>query len=388
MLDIAPNHVGVEHPWFVQALADRAAASSEYFTFRRHPKEYETWLGHPTLPKLDYRSAALREAMYSGEASVMRRWLRPPFSIDGWRLDVGNMLGRLGADQLGAEVGQGIRAAVKGEAPTAYILGENTYDATNQLAGDQWDASMNYAGFLMPVVDWLAGFDYWSHGERIFRSGQSSTATLVETLDAFRVAIPWVMASQQYNLVGSHDTSRIRSVVGGDGGLLRAALGLLMTYVGVPSIVYGDEVGLEGSGDIAARRTMPWDPAAWDMGILDFVRTLVRGRLASPALRTGGFQVLDVADDSLAFLRDTEDELAIVVINRGPSERPAGPLPVAHGAVPDRTGFVELLTGGRATVTGGILPLPATPPGAAIWMGRHAERRPGPDLVSGRAGGP
>jgi len=373
MLDIAPNHIGVEHPWFQQALADRASASSEYFSFRRHPDDYETWLDHPTLPKLNYRSQALREAIYAGPGAVMRRWLRPPYSIDGWRIDVGNMLGRLGADQLGPEVARGIREAVKSEAPTAYLLGENTYDATTQLAGDQWDAAMNYAGFAMPVIEWLAGVDYWNPGQgRIFHGGSSTTITMVETLEAFRAAIPWVIAQQQYNLVDSHDTARIRSVVGRDEGRLRAALGFLLAYVGVPSIFYGDEVGLEGTGDIAARRTMPWDESAWDTDILTFVRTLVRGRLASAALRTGGFQVLEVAEDSLAFLRDTDGEFAVVVLNRGPSDRPATPLPVAQGGIPDATEFVELLSGTRGTVAGGVLPIPAMPPGAAVWVSRSS----------------
>jgi alpha-glucosidase len=370
MLDIAPNHIGVEHPWFQQAIADRNAPTAEYFTFGRHPDAYETWQGHATLPKLNYRSAALRDAIYAGQDAVMRRWLRPPFAIDGWRIDVANMLGRLGPDQLGPEVARGIRAAVKAESPTAYLLGENTFDATAQLAGDQWDASMNYAGFAMPVLEWLAGGEYWRPGHgRIFRSRPSATATLVETLDGFRAAIPWVIARQQYNLVDSHDTARVRSAVGGDDGRLRAALGFLLAYVGVPSIFYGDEVGLEGAGDIAARRSMPWDESSWDAGILSFVRTLIRGRLASAALRSGGFQVLEVADDSLAFLRDTDDELAIVVINRGPADRPPS-VRVAHGAVPDRTDFVELLSGGRATVTDGVLPIPPTPPGTAVWIGR------------------
>jgi alpha-glucosidase len=370
MLDIAPNHVGVAHPWFQQALADRDAASSEFFTFRRHPDDYESWLGHDTLPKLNYRSMALREAMYAGQDAVMRRWLRAPFSIDGWRVDVGNMLGRLGPDQLGPEVTRGIRSAVKSESPTAYLLGEHSYDATSQLAGDQWDGAMNYAGFMMPVIEWLAGFDFWSPGRDRIRGDPSSTATMIETLDGFRAAIPWVIARQQYNLVGSHDTGRIRSVLGGDAGRLRAALGLLLSYVGVPSIFYGDEVGLQGASDIAARRTMPWDGSAWDHGTLTFLRTLIRARRASAALRAGGFQVLDVANDSLAFLRDTDDEFAVVVINRGPTDRPAAALPAARGAIPDRTEFVEISSRERATVTGGALPIPATPPGAAIWIGR------------------
>ena len=155
ILDIAPNHVGVEHPWFQAAQADPAAPTASYFVFREHPDDYEAWLGVRSLPKLDYRAAGLRAAMYEADDAVLRRWLRPPFSADGWRIDVANMLGRLGPDQLGPEVARGMRAAVKAEEPDAYLLGEHAYDATDHLAGDQWDGVMDYWGFQRPVLDWL-----------------------------------------------------------------------------------------------------------------------------------------------------------------------------------------------------------------------------------------
>jgi alpha-glucosidase len=370
ILDIAPNHIGVEHPWFQAARADAAAATAAYFIFRNHPDDYESWMGHDTLPKLDYRSAALRAAMYAGSDSVFRKWLRPPYSIDGWRLDVANMLARKGPDQMGAEVAREIRAAVKGEAPNAYLFGENTYDAIATLGGDQWDGVMNYSGFTAPVVQWLAGVEYWNPGKgRILDEGPIPTTAMVATLDAFRAAIPWIIARQQYNLVGSHDTTRIRTAVAADPGRLRAAFGLLLTYVGVPSIFYGDEVGLEGRGDILARRTMPWDTSAWDTRLLEDVRTLITARRTSPALREGGLQVLEVRDDTLAFLRDTDEEAAIVVANRGPAERAASPLPVSRGAIPDGTAFRELLSGATTTVTQGALSLPVMPAGIAVWMG-------------------
>jgi hypothetical protein len=71
----------------------------------------------------------------------------------------------------------------------------------------------------------------------------------------------------------------------------------------------------------------------------------------------------------LAFLRDTEEEAAIVVANRGPDERAASPLPVSRGAIPDGTPFKELLSGASATVANGALSLPAMAPGVAVWIG-------------------
>src|SRR4029453_10514304 len=100
---------GVPHPWFVAARADAGAPTAGYYVFRERPDDYESWLGVRSLPKLDYRDDALRDAMYAGGDAVLRHWLRPPFSIDGWRIDVANMLGRLGPHQLGPDVARGMR---------------------------------------------------------------------------------------------------------------------------------------------------------------------------------------------------------------------------------------------------------------------------------------
>ena len=74
-----------------------------------------------------------------------------------------------------------------------------------------------------------------------------------------------------------------------------------------------------------------------------------------------------MGEDWLAYLRDTDEEQVIVVVVRGPDPRPAGPLDVHPGAVADGTWFKELLTGARARVAGGALPLPSVAPGVAIW---------------------
>ncbi|HZY41027.1 MAG TPA: alpha-amylase family glycosyl hydrolase, partial [Anaerolineae bacterium] len=155
MLDIVPNHCGVLHPWFQDALKDPAAPTAEFFTFQRHPHDYTTWLGVKSLPKLNYQSDKLRETMYAGRDAIFRKWLREPYAIDGWRIDVANMLARQGGNQLGTDIGRGIRQAVKAENAGAYLLGENWFDGTSQLQGDCWDAVMNYAGFTHPVWYWL-----------------------------------------------------------------------------------------------------------------------------------------------------------------------------------------------------------------------------------------
>ena len=365
MLDIVPNHCGSMHPWFQAAQKNPFASTAEFFTFRQHPDQYESWLGVRSLPKLNYRSAALRQTMYEGPQSVFRKWLREPYAIDAWRIDVANMLARQGADQQGLEIGRGIRRAVKEENPQAYLLGENFFDGTPQLQGDMLDAVMNYAGFAHPVWYWLGGFFVRQHSEPYFAASDVpwTTQALADTWQAFRAAVPWIIARQQFNMLGTHDTARICHVVECHSGMSQLAVALLMTYPGVPCVYYGDEIGLDGD----TRACMNWDRATWDHELRKFYQQMIHLRKTSPALIDGGFQVLLIEDDTLAYLRDSEQEQIIVVARRGSTTRSAGALPVLQSGIPDGAEFVDLISGAHATVIDGYLSLPALPPGVMVW---------------------
>jgi alpha-glucosidase len=227
---------------------------------------------------------------------------------------------------------------------------------------------MNYAGFALPVWHWLSRFEMRQHAhpQRIASATPLPTSALVDTWRAYRAAIPWVIARQQYNLLGSHDTPRILSILNSDPALNRLAAGLLMTYLGAPAVYYGEEIGLKAD----SRECMSWDRSTWDEDLHAFYRALIRLRRASPALIDGGFQVLEIGDDWLAYLRDADEEQIVVVGQRGPADLPTQALPVEHGAIPDGAEFVEMFSGMRSTVAGGHLPMPAMPPGIWIWQAR------------------
>ncbi|MFV9506429.1 MAG: maltodextrin glucosidase [Oscillochloridaceae bacterium umkhey_bin13] len=367
LLDIVPNHCGATHPWFLAAQADPQAPENEFFTFNQHPDQYECWLGVASLPKLDYRSERLRELMYAGPAAIMQRWLRPPYAIDGWRIDVANMLGRQGPHNLGHKIGRGIRRAIKAEHPNAYLLGEHFFDGTPHLQGDELDATMNYRGFTFPLWHWLSGHEVgaqWGHGWTDRRP--LATAQLVAQWTAFRAAIPWQIANQQFNLLGSHDTPRLRTLVGGSMPLVQVAMTLLFCYPGVPCVYYGDEIGMEGEGDPDSRRCMIWDETAWEHGLRAYVQQLARLRQQAPALRWGGFQQLYGAGDTLAFQREATEERLIIVVRRADDGLRA--LPVRHAGLPDGIALHELFSGQTTQVQGGRLLLDHLPAvGAQIW---------------------
>ena len=368
ILDMVPNHCGVTNPWFLAAQADPAAPTADFFTFRQRPDDYVSWLSVRSLPKLNYRSERLREWMYAGEDAIMRYWLRPPFRVDGWRLDVANMLARQGESQLEHKIGRGIRRAIKTESPHAYLLGEHSFDGTPQLQGDELDAVMNYRGFSLPLLSWLTGFDsYGTWRPELVDPQPLPTEALAAQWRAFMSAVPWQIATQQFNLLGSHDTPRIATIVGDDEARVRVAVTLLFTYPGVPSVYYGDEIGLKGGGDPDTRRCMSWDPREWNADRRVFHQALMKLRRTSPALRRGGYQLLYASGDTLAFQREANEERLIVVARRGNDGLVA--LPVLHAGLPDGIHLRELLTGNEAVVTNGMLLLDSLPPvGAQIWQ--------------------
>lgn len=366
ILDLVPNHCSSEHPWFLAAQADLAAPSAEFFTFHHWPGEYESWLGVRSLPKLNYRSLRLRDEMYAAEDSIACHWLKPPYRIDGWRVDVMNMLARQGGSQLEHKVGRGLRKAVKSLAPHAYLMGEHHYDSSPQLQGNEYDAIMNYRGFSIPLQQWLVGLDMsmvWRPG--LHNPDMLPAAALAAQWRAFMAAIPWQIAAQQYNLLGSHDTQRIQTVVGEDETLARLAAALLFTFPGTPSIYYGDEIGMSGGEDPDCRRCMIWDEREWNNERRAFYQRCIHLRRISPALR-GGFQMLYAAGETLAFLREAPEERLIVIARRAADGLEA--LPVRHGGLPDGLVLQDVVSGAEAVVEQGMLPLTHLPgAGFEIW---------------------
>lgn len=365
ILDIVPNHCGWDHPWFAAAAADASSPSAEFFSFTNHPEEYDSWLGHRSLPRLNYASRRLRDYIITGNEAIFKRWLRAPYSIDGWRVDVANMLGKQGPVDRNLELAREMRNAVKAENPQAYLLAEHFFDASPALQGDCWDAAMNYGGFTLPLWSWLTSHGFRQHWEPfdIPTGAPLSTTGLLDTWDAFRSRLPWSVALRQFNLLGSHDTPRLLTTLRGNTAMQRVAVGLLMTYPGVACLLYGDEVGLEGEGT-QVLKCMPWDRRHWNEEIRSFYRTLIRLRRSSRALSAGGFQVLDQGRHWFAYQRDTDTEVIVVVANRG--TKAPGRVAVDAGGIPNRSVFRDVLTGRRQRVAGGHLALTDPGPGITI----------------------
>lgn len=368
VLDIVPNHCGAGHPWFLKARQAPDSEEAGFFYFDEKRENYVSWMGFRALPKLNFCSQALQELIY-GQDGVFSYWLRPPFEADGWRVDVGNMLGRQDQDQFSELVIRGIRQAVKTSKPQAYLFGENFYEAASQLQGDQWDGVMNYMGFSAPLMAWLkppsTGAIGWN--EEIKGNSPWQTASLVKTWMEHLAAIPWSIALQQYNLLSGHDTPRVRTILEGDDALLRLAHIVLFTFPGVPSIFYGDEIGLTDQEHFGPRVCMPWDEMVWDKDLFAFMKQLINLRKNNDCLASGAFQILHWEEDLLVYQRELAGEHVLVTLNRAEAVLPANVIPIPESGISSGQ-FRNFLGEGQAQVEAGLLHLPALPKGGIIWL--------------------
>ncbi|MBK9304347.1 MAG: glycoside hydrolase family 13 protein [bacterium] len=306
---------------------------------------YQAWWDLPALPKLDTRTPAVREFLWD----VARRWIE--FGCDGWRLDVPQ---EIDDDGFWRE----FRRRVKDADPDAYIVGEIWDEAGRWLRGDQFDAVMNY-----PVAQACLGF---FGGDRLdlaetrraggYRDLQPlDAAGFAARIDAELGRYDPRVTQSQFNLLGSHDTPRFVTSVGGDRAALRLATLFLFAYPGAPCIYYGDEIGLAGGHDPHCRGAFPWDETAWDHELHAHVRRCAALRRDHPALRRGTYHRLYAQDGVYGFARRLGDETLLVVLNAATAARTID-LPLPAGVRPDAV-LADVLDGGAPTVAvAGIVP--------------------------------
>ena len=301
---------------------------------REGPAQYEAWWGMPALPKLDTQNPEVREyLMRVGEYWMDR-------GADGWRLDVPQEIATEG-------FWEEFRRRVRSRNPEAYLVVEIWDDASWWTAsGERFDGTMNYL---------LCGHNVSFAGRhRIDREQAARLQYRVEELDAagYAAAVhglidtyPAHVMRSHMNLLGSHDTARILTVMGGDVASVRLAALLTFTFPGAPCIYYGDEIGMVGGPDPDCRGSFPWERrSTWNVDILAAFTSLAHLRRKSPALRRGSYEVIHAppGQQLYAFLREHQAEGLLIAVN------PADSAAQAHLALPASQHPGRLLWGSGA----------------------------------------
>ena len=361
--DITLNHCGREHEWFSRA-QDPQSVEREFFRFDPALKYgYECWFNVPTLPKFDHTSTRLRERLVTSPDAPVRAWLRGPSGLDGWRVDVANMAGRMGSVDVTHQFARDVREAMALESEDALLVAEHGHDASGDLLGDGWHGTMNYAGFTRQVWCWLRGPEFHETFMGLpVEVPVISGEQMVASMRAFHGRIPWRSLIASWNILSSHDTARIRTVVGTAERQV-AAFALAVGLPGVPMVFAGDEIGATGSWGEDARTPFPWqDEDAWDRSTLSADRRLIDLRTSSPALATGGLRWLHVSADSVAFVREHPDQSVLVVAARHQCEDVRIPLAALHASgISHQFGFDAQVVAGQIVIS-----VPSA--GAGVWQ--------------------
>ena len=319
-----------------------------YFRFFRENAEdwpynvhYDGWWGHDTLPKLNYEDSVKLEnyILYIG-----RKWVSPPYNVDGWRLDVAADLGR--SNDYNHEFWKKFRIAVKDANPNAIILAEHYGDPGSWLQGDEWDTVMNYDAFMEPFTWFLTGMEKHSDEMRMELLGNGDNLVGAITHHMSNMLTPSLQTAM--NELSNHDHSRFLTrtnhMVGRvetlgpkaaeeyvNPAVMREAVAIQMTWVGAPTIYYGDEAGVCGFTDPDNRRTYPWGKE--DQELLGFHKEMIRIHKEHPALRTGSLNILAWKENIFSFARFNQEEQIVVIINNR-SELTEVTVPVWRAEVP------------------------------------------------------
>jgi len=363
MGDLTSNHSGVAHEWFKAAFENPEAEESDFYYFSEGNTKYVSWWDVKTLPKFNWESKELRRRFIEGEDSVVAKWLKAPYLLDGWRIDVANMTGRLGEQDMYLDVAKTIKKTMKQVSPQSFVLGEYTSDAASHMQGDGYHGAMTYSNFTKPLWRWLANDQIDIHpgfpgpGQPRFNGKQ-----FLESHLQFVAGFPWQVRQNNMNALDTHDTPRFRTVTILGSQLIGA--GLQFTLPGIPVIFAGDEFGLDGVNGENSRTPIPWqDERPSDRSMIETYSLLSKLRADHPTLVDGSVRWLYASSEALVFAR--EDARATILVSVSRFGDPNIKLPM--DAITDTDTAQNLFGGGEINVVGSFLFLPGSSMSLNIW---------------------
>ncbi len=321
MLDAVFNHSGFRHPYF-QDVVKNGKDSIYYDCFHIIDKSkpvinfettedgkivresiakiykdhsllnYRTFAFTPYMPKLNTNNPIMKKHLLDAATY----WIKE-YDIDGWRLDVSN--------EVSHKFWREFNTAVKNTKNDAYIVGENWDNSNPWLMGDQYDGVMNYE-LLFPIWNYF--------GTNIDRKQYTSTEFMYK-VNQVLTDYPKNVLKSLYNLVDSHDTTRILEICSNDINLVKLPYLFLFTFPGAPSIYYGGEIGLGGKHDPDNRRCMIWDKKKQNQNLLSHIKNLIQLRNKYKAFKSTTIKWLETNDNE-QYLIYKKDDLYFIISKR------------------------------------------------------------------------
>ena len=309
IIDGVFNHLCWRHPFF-QNVLEKGTASAYYDWFYELPEkpvypglggeaDYLCFAYVPEMPKTNTANPTVRDYF----CRVGAHWVRD-FDVDGWRLDVAN--------EVDDAFLRAFRDAVKREKPDALVIGEVWENAFHYFNGNMLDSAMNY-DFRRFCKQFMA--------ERRIDAEEFDLRVSDLIMRCKKQGL-----AAQLNLLDSHDVSRFLTVCNGDRDRMELAIVFQMSFVGMPSIFYGDEKGLMGLSEPEYRQAMDFGR---EDALEDVYRRLIRLRQEQPALQRGEFHTVKAEGSLYCYERTLDTQTVRITMNAG-----AGALPVKAAGTP------------------------------------------------------
>lgn len=336
-LDGVFNHCGRGFFAFQDVLENQAHSEYvDWFHIKSFPldacgegqaKNYEAWWAFKSLPKFNTDNPDVRKYMMG----VARYWIEQ--GADGWRLDVPN---EIDDDDFWAE----FRETVRSVNPEAFLIGEIWTADPRWVSPGHFDSLMHYP-FRSQLLDYLA-------------LGKITASEFLANIDALYRLYSHEQAIAQFLLLGSHDTKRIRTICKDHIDLVQLAYLALFSYPGIPSIYYGDEIGMRGGKDPACRGAFPWNEDVWEPSLWQNLHSLIQLRIELPALRYGTFKPIAADDEgkTTAFARTHAGRSTLTALNPS-ANRQHVVIPMDHVGWESKTTLARFPADGEIVVSDG-----------------------------------
>ena len=289
---------------------------------------YDGWWGHDTLPKLNYEGS---EKLYNYILHIGKKWVSPPYNVDGWRLDVAADLGH--SPEFNHKFWKDFHKAVREANPEAIVLAEHYGSPKEWIENGEWDTVMNYDAFMEPITWFLTGMQKHSddYREDLYGNADSFWGAMHYHGAAFCGESSHIAMNELSNHDHSRFLTRTNKRVGRvntmgpeaanegvDKAVMREAVVMQMTWAGAPTIYYGDEAGLCGFTDPDNRRTYPWGHENHDL--IEFHKVMIRIHKESTAFKYGSLKYLIGDYNLIGYVRFFEDDHYITLVNNNDYE--------------------------------------------------------------------
>ncbi len=338
ILDGVFNHCGSFNKWMDReriyenaegyekgAYVEESSPYHNYFAFHHqaawpYNHNYDGWWGHDTLPKLNYEGS---KDLFEYIMHIARKWVSPPYNVDGWRLDVAADLGH--SPEYNHYFWKEFYKTVKQANPNAVVLAEHYGNPREWLNGKEWDSIMNYDAFMEPVTWFLTGMQKHSDDFREDMLGNADSFWDSMHYNGANMAMPSLYMAM--NELSNHDHSRFLTrtnhFVGRTNShgpeaannnvnkaVLREAVVIQMTWPGAPTVYYGDEAGVTGFTDPDNRRTYPWGRE--DKELIRFHKDMIAIHKKNREFLTGSLKYMEGEHNVIGYGRFNKEEQSAI----------------------------------------------------------------------------